>query len=336
MPKPTPSKPGLFSVAYKRFSCLRGIAVVALVSLVFAVTYLAASTPPTAYATTSSTLNFQARLESSSGAIAPDGTYNIEFKLYSASSGGTAEWTEDYLNSAGTGQGVKVANGYLTANLGSITAFPGTINWDQQQYLTMNIGSTTSCSPFSSCSPDGEMSPRLPLTGVPYAFRAGALATGNGTYSSTLTLAQPASSTQSFVINDQGAAGTYAVLTGGSTLSGATAGVVLQSTSPGTQQTGNFNVSGVGLVGSLQVATSGNLDTSAAGTLNIGTTNATGILLGQNATFANGANRALVVAAAASGTGNQLTIHAGNGSSGNTGGNLLLQAGANGTAHPAR
>ena len=44
-------------------------------------------------AATNSTINFQARLESSSGAIATDGTYNIEFTLYNSPSGGTALWT---------------------------------------------------------------------------------------------------------------------------------------------------------------------------------------------------------------------------------------------------
>ncbi|MFZ1249231.1 MAG: hypothetical protein WAQ24_02830, partial [Candidatus Saccharimonadales bacterium] len=54
---------------------------------------------PHASALTSDTLNFQARLQTSNGAIAGDGTYNVQFKLYSASTGGTALWTEDYLNS---------------------------------------------------------------------------------------------------------------------------------------------------------------------------------------------------------------------------------------------
>lgn len=35
-------------------------------------------------AATSSTLNFQGRLLSNSGALIPDGSYNIEFKLYTA------------------------------------------------------------------------------------------------------------------------------------------------------------------------------------------------------------------------------------------------------------
>ncbi|MEO6513161.1 MAG: hypothetical protein ABIO22_00620, partial [Candidatus Saccharimonadales bacterium] len=47
-------------------------------------------------AATLGTVNFQARLESTTGAIAPDGNYNIRFKLYNASTGGSALWTETY------------------------------------------------------------------------------------------------------------------------------------------------------------------------------------------------------------------------------------------------
>src|SRR3954471_13153781 len=55
-------------------------------------------TDRTATAATTSTLNFQARLQNAGGAIVPDGTYNIEFNLYTVSSGGSTLWTEDYLN----------------------------------------------------------------------------------------------------------------------------------------------------------------------------------------------------------------------------------------------
>src|SRR4029077_17813948 len=86
--------------------------------------------PHNTSAATSSTINFQAKLETAAGAIVPDGNYNVEFKLYNTSSGGSPLWTEDYLNSAS--QGVRVVNGYLTVSLGSITALPSTINRNQQ------------------------------------------------------------------------------------------------------------------------------------------------------------------------------------------------------------
>lgn len=194
-------------------------------------------------AATNSTLNFQARLQNASGGIVADGYYNIEFKLYAASSGGSALWTESYLDTNGTSAGndfrVRVKNGYVSVNLGSLSAFPGTISWDQELWLTMNIGGTGQT---ASPSWDGEMNPRLKITSVPYAFRAGQLAATNGTYTSTLSLAAPSGGNQNFVIPDQGAAGTYSLLTQNM----AAAGFIQNSTSP---QTANFNVSGNGVAG---------------------------------------------------------------------------------------
>ena len=50
--------------------------------------YFATNSSQTAYAATSSTLNFQGRLLSSSGNIVPDGYYNIQFKLYDGGTDG--------------------------------------------------------------------------------------------------------------------------------------------------------------------------------------------------------------------------------------------------------
>src|SRR5580704_14737089 len=83
-------------------------------------------------------INFQGRLLNSAGATVPDGYYNIEFKIYQDGDGQTAgdatgspagslKWTEDYLNA--NSQGVKVINGYLSVELGSITPFGSNINW---------------------------------------------------------------------------------------------------------------------------------------------------------------------------------------------------------------
>ena len=211
-------------------------------------------------------LNFQARLETSSGAIVPDGNYNVEFKLYSTATGGTAEWTEDYTYNSGSGQcngplgsndcRVHVANGYLSVNLGSITVFPNTINWDQQQYLTMNIGGTVGSGTITW---DGEMNPRLPLTSVPYAFQAKSAEVLNitqGGTNQTLQFASTDTTQQSFVLPDMGAAGTYDLLTGPTGTGTTSVGVDLQSSTPGTVQTGSFNISGTGIVGSSTLATS--------------------------------------------------------------------------------
>jgi hypothetical protein len=196
------------------------------------------------HAATNNVINFQARLQSATGSIVPDGNYNIEFKIYSASSGGTALWTEDYFNNAS--HGLTTVNGYFSANLGSLTAFPG-INWDQPLWLTMNVGGTTVGTP----SLDGEMSPRLTLTAVPYAFRAGQLATSNAasSFNSTLSIQAPTGGSQNFVIQDQGAAGTFNLLTANAAATG-----FIQNTT--TLQVGsNFNIDGTGKAATFNAST---------------------------------------------------------------------------------
>lgn len=158
-----------------------------------------------ARALTASTMNFQARLMDDNGSIAPDGNYNIEFKLYdTASSGGTVQgictgncvWMETRTG----GSTVTVANGYVTVNLGSVTSFASTINWDQDLWLTMNVGGT------GTPSWDGEMTPRLKLTAVPYAFRAGQLSRLAGSYTGTLEFASSFAQNSLITLPDPGAA----------------------------------------------------------------------------------------------------------------------------------
>ena len=132
----------------------------------FVYTYTRAGESARVHAATASTLNFQARLMNGSGSLVADGNYSIEFKLYTAVAAGTNEWTET--------QSVAVKNGYFNVYLGNATPFPGTIDWSQEMWLTMNVNS------------DGEMTPRIKLTAVPYAFRAGqadGLTLGSGTIS---------------------------------------------------------------------------------------------------------------------------------------------------------
>jgi len=215
--------------------------------------------PATANALTDSTVNFQARLESSTGSIVPDGSYNIEFKLYNAlTSSGSSQgsctgdsaclWTEDYLNSAS--QGVSVVDGYLSVNLGSITSFPTNINWSQPLYLTMNIGGTSNPTPVW----DGEMTPRLGLNAVPYAFQAGSAAelqNTSGSNVATLTQTTP-TGTDNIVLPD--ASGTVC-------LDSTTACGYIQNTA--TSKTGNFNVqaaTGGSVAGVLEANSSGTGD----------------------------------------------------------------------------
>ncbi len=131
-----------------------------------------------ASAATSNTLNFQGRLLTNIGGLVPDGSYNMQFSLYTVPSAGTSEWTETRLNS--NSQGVIVKNGYFSVYLGDTSVFPGNINWDQEHWLGMTVRGTDSCT-FSGCTPaDAEMTPRFKLTAVPYAFRAGAITDAAG------------------------------------------------------------------------------------------------------------------------------------------------------------
>ncbi len=216
----------------------RFVPVLTVLLAVFSIFVLNLRSAPVAEAATNSTINFQARLQSASGAIVPDGNYNIQFKLYGAASGGTALWTENYYNNAS--QGARTVNGYFNVKLGSVTAFPSTINWDQELWLTMNVGGTTTGTPTL----DGEMDPRLKLTAVPYALSAGQLQTTSGSNMSKLSIQAPTGGNQVFQIQDQGAAGTYNILTAPS---GSDGYVKLQGGTPGTQQGGNLNISGTGI-----------------------------------------------------------------------------------------
>ena len=160
-----------------------------------------------AAATTNSTINFQARLLTSSGAIVPDGNYYVEFKIYNASSSSGSvqgSCTGDpnclWVETRTTGNLVRVADGYLSVNLGSVNPFGSFItNWTQQLWLTMNIGGTTG--PVW----DGEMSPRIPLTGIPYAFTAGNLeAYNNASSYSILQFVNPTTPNTIYIPNAGG------------------------------------------------------------------------------------------------------------------------------------
>lgn len=150
-----------------------------------------------------SQINFQGRLLNAQGATVPDGFYNIQFKIYQDGDGlsvgnttgspaGSLKWTESHLNSAG--KGVQVKNGFLSVQLGSVTAFGASIDWNQDTlWLSMNVGNTNgSCTPFTSCGGDGEMVPMKRLSATPYAVNAGMLGgkTANDFIQSTTALQQ--------------------------------------------------------------------------------------------------------------------------------------------------
>ena len=130
--------------------------------------------PAEAVAGINEQLNYQARLLDNTGAVVSDGTYNIEFKIYqdgtgcvsggSSPCGGTLKWTETRTNA----NKVTVKNGYFSVQLGSVTAFGASVDWNQDAlWLSVNIGGI-------AVSPtwDGEMTPFRRLSATPYALNA--------------------------------------------------------------------------------------------------------------------------------------------------------------------
>ncbi len=118
-------------------------------------------------------LNFQARLLDDTGAVVPDGFYNLRFKVYQDGDGcevsgtspcsGTLEWTETRVST----DKVRVKNGYFSVYLGSVTPFGNDVDWNQDTlWLSIDVGGT------ASPSWDGEMLPFTRFSATPYAKNA--------------------------------------------------------------------------------------------------------------------------------------------------------------------
>ena len=111
-----------------------------------------------AHAAINKEINYQGKITDSSNAVVADGTYAMEFKLYTQLSGGSAIWTETLTGA----NEVQVTNGLFSVMLGAVTPFTG-VDFNQTLYLGVNIES------------DGEMSPRKIVGAVPAAFVADTL-----------------------------------------------------------------------------------------------------------------------------------------------------------------
>lgn len=174
-------------------------------------------------------MNFQGRLLNAQGATVADGFYNLEFKIYQDGDGetvgnttgspaGVLKWSESHLNA--NAQGVMVKNGFMSVQLGSVTPFGTSVDWNQDTlWLSMNIGSTNaSCTPFANCTPDGEMIPMKRLSSTPFALNSGLL--GGLTSGQFLQLAQgvqtdTTTNTSSIHINKTGTGNLMTLQSGG-------------------------------------------------------------------------------------------------------------------------
>jgi len=240
---------------------------------------------------------------------------------------GTLKWTESWLNTGGNGVQVKngymsVQLGSITS-LSAVDWNQDTL-WLSINVGNTNV----SCSPFTSCAGDGEMLPMKRLASTPYAFNAGQLGGLTSAQFLQLAQGvqtEAGTNSTSIAINKTGTGGNFLKLqastvdvftiantgdvTFGSNIDHAIAVATAPATtagknltiSAGTAGTGGSALTGGTLVlqGGTGGGTAGNggnvtLDAGAAasggvgGTINIGTTNASAVNIGQSTTLAAG------------------------------------------------
>lgn len=142
-----------------------------LLATLFAVLFVSTE-PFSAHAATTlpTKMNFQGRLTNSAGNTVVNGTYNMRFRIWNASSGGVQQWTEDRLVSAT--QGVTVTNGQFNVQLGSITSLPASIFTSNSLYFEIELPTPATATSSSPSWTEGAMTPRNQLATSAYAYNA--------------------------------------------------------------------------------------------------------------------------------------------------------------------
>ena len=176
-------------------------------------------------------MNFQGRLTDSGGVAKADGLYNMQFRIYSASTGGTALWTE----TRETTNRIQITNGLFSTQLGEATTLPASLFNATDLYfeITMATPATANCSTASCATWETAMTPRNKLATSAFSFNSATLngksdtdfaaATGSSNYIQNTTSAQ----TASFNVSGTGRVG--GAFTAASTLT-ATGAVTANST----------------------------------------------------------------------------------------------------------
>ncbi len=161
-----------------------GVGAVALLLLVFTFSFA-----PQAHAAINNEINFQGKLTNPDGTNVTNGSYSIEFSIYTVSSGGTAVWTET--------QSPTVTDGVFRVALGSVTPLPGSVDFNSNSlFLGVKVGA------------DAEMTPRIKFTASPYAFnsdRLGGLASTGFVQLAQGVQADSSTTNPSIFINKTGA-----------------------------------------------------------------------------------------------------------------------------------
>lgn len=103
-------------------------------------------------------LQYEGRLAASGSGEAISSTLPFVFSIFTEASGGSSIWTE-------THPAVSVQNGFFTVELGGIYSLSG-LSFDAPYYLEITVNGET-------------LSPRMPFSPAPYAFRAASVESGS-------------------------------------------------------------------------------------------------------------------------------------------------------------
>lgn len=150
------------------------VSVITLATIILAVTVfliLAAPFQASASQTVPRKINYQGRLTNSAGVAMPDGLYNMTFRLFTTTTGGTASWTEV----RDTTNRVTLKSGQFAVQLGDVTALPANIFAAPSLYLEVELPtpasvtcSTAGCGVYT----EGPMTPRQALASSAYAINS--------------------------------------------------------------------------------------------------------------------------------------------------------------------
>lgn len=183
-------------------------------------------------------INFQGKLVNNPlSTNVTDTTYTVVFTFYDRESGGTALWQET--------QSVTTVDGIFRVTLGSVTPFPANFNfnWDGL-YLGIEVNAPIN---------DPEMTPRIRMAAVPFAFNAEKVAgltvqdtSGNASTSGTLQVANGKTVSFADAFTTSGANPLTLATTGTTNVTLPTTGTLLTNTASAnqtitsTQTTGNI------------------------------------------------------------------------------------------------
>lgn len=98
------------------------------------------------------TISYQGVLCDATGKPKPDNSYEMTFRLYQDSSGGSAVWSEH--------KNLQVTRGLFHTMLGDAVIIPPSLLFDKPYWLAIQVGS------------EEELTPRIPFSSVPFSFAA--------------------------------------------------------------------------------------------------------------------------------------------------------------------